>query len=197
MKQQVPLIYLHGVARGRYLVAWPVFIVGDNPKSLTFTVAVDSPGEQLDDISATADGRRAYITAMVKKRVHQQRFRERVLAAYEEQCACCRLRQLALLEAAHIIPDTEPTGEPIISNGISLCCLHHAAYDGLIIGISPDFRITVDRRVLKESDGPMLRHGLQGLNGQGLILPKRKALWPDRNRLAYRYQLFQENLGRF
>lgn len=40
MKLRVPLIYLHGVIKGRYVVAWPVFIVKDDPKSLTFTVAV-------------------------------------------------------------------------------------------------------------------------------------------------------------
>jgi len=36
---------------------------------------------------------------------------------------------LELLDAAHITPDTHPEGEPIVSNGLSLCKLHQAAFD--------------------------------------------------------------------
>ena len=193
MKERAPLVYFHGIARGKYLAAWPVFIVGDSPKTLTFAVAVDSPEEHGEEEGMETEGRRSYITTLVKRRVHQQHFRERVLAAYNEQCACCRLRQPVLLEAAHIIPDTEPGGEPVIPNGISLCCLHHAAYDGALIGISPSFTISVQPSVLRESDGVMLRHGLQGLDGQRILLPKKEALWPDRDRLAYRYELFRRS----
>lgn len=59
------------------------------------------------------------------------------------------------LEADHLTAD-----------GLALCKIHHAAYDGSIIGIRPDLRIKVARSVLSESNGPMLRHGLQGFHGQ-------------------------------
>src|SRR6478672_6878335 len=36
-----PLIYFHALVKGRYLAVWPVFIVHDDPASLTFSVAVD------------------------------------------------------------------------------------------------------------------------------------------------------------
>src|SRR5207249_4069837 len=41
MRQRVPLVYFHGIVEGRYEAEYPVFIVGDAPESLTFTVTVD------------------------------------------------------------------------------------------------------------------------------------------------------------
>src|SRR4030042_623248 len=41
MKEQVPLIYFYNLIKGYYLVIFPVYIVGDNPHDLAFTVAVD------------------------------------------------------------------------------------------------------------------------------------------------------------
>ena len=41
MRRRVPLIYFHGIVEGKYEAEYPVFIVGDSPESLTFTVTVD------------------------------------------------------------------------------------------------------------------------------------------------------------
>ena len=41
MRLQRPLVYFHGIVEARYMASWPVYIVGDDPGSLTFTVAVD------------------------------------------------------------------------------------------------------------------------------------------------------------
>ena len=87
--------------------------------------------------------RRAYITTTVRQRLHQRGFRERVLHAYREQCALCRLRHTELLDAAHIITDREEEGTPQVSNGLSLCKLHHAAFDRFLLGITPDYTIPV------------------------------------------------------
>jgi len=71
-----------------------------------------------------------------------------------------------LLEAAHILPDGHPLGEPVIPNGLALCKPHHAAFDRYLIGVTPDLEVTVRLDVLQEIDGPMLRHGLQGFQGR-------------------------------
>jgi putative restriction endonuclease len=84
--------------------------------------------------------RRAYITSSVRQRLHQRGFRERVLYAYREQCACCKLRHHELLDAAHIIADRLTEGVPEVRNGIALCKLHHAAFDKYFLGI-PTSRI--------------------------------------------------------
>jgi len=87
-----------------------------------------------------------------------------------------------LLDAAHIIPDNLPESKPTIDNGISLCKLHHAAYDSFILGVTPDYIIHVRRDVLEEEDGPVLQHGLQGLHKSMLILPSLKSRVPAETR---------------
>lgn len=95
-----------------------------------------------------------------------------------------------LLDAAHIIEDTADEGLPIVSNGLSLCKIHHAAFDTNLLGISPDYIVQINAEVLAEHDGPMLRHGLQEMNGHKLILPSAPKHWPDPDRLDRRFSTF-------
>lgn len=194
--RQTPLIYFHGLVPGKYLALWPVYIVGDDPRTLTFRVAVDDTKtikQERTDISSIDDEttiRREYITSTVRVRLDQRSFREKVLSAYRSQCSLCRLKHSELLDAAHIIPDSEPSGEPRIANGIALCKLHHAAFDSMFIGIAPDFSVHIRKDILDEIDGPMLRYGLQQMQGRKLILPASKANWPDRDALEWRFNRF-------
>ena len=184
MQRRVPLIYLFGVVKGEYMPVWPVFIVGDDPSALTFEVAFDDRQLcLLNSVAPTdqiAEARRSYVTALTVRRLHQTTFRMRVLNAYRETCAICRLRHRELLEAAHILPDGHPRGEPIVPNGLALCKLHHAAFDAYILGVRPDYVIEVRRDILEEIDGPMLRHGLQEIAGQLIQLPRDQRLRPGR-----------------
>ena len=195
MRRGVPLVYLFGVTRGRYMPVWPVFIVRDHPEDLAFSVAVDAPympvlSDPRPDL-ASLEARRAYVTVVTQRRVHQQSFRERVLQAYQTQCAICRLRHEELLEAAHILPDGHPRGEPIVPNGLALCKLHHAAFDRNILGITPALRVEVRLDILGEADGPMLRHGLQGFQGASIVTPRAAGLKPKPEFLAERYEMFR------
>jgi putative restriction endonuclease len=115
-----------------------------------------------------------------------------VITAYSHRCTVCRLAHTELLDAAHIIPDSDDRGEPIVQNGLSLCKIHHAAYDTDILGISADYRVHISKNVLEEKDGPMLRHGLQELNGTLIVLPVRASDCPDRERLAQRFQAWRQ-----
>ncbi|MBU9889649.1 MAG: HNH endonuclease [Candidatus Omnitrophica bacterium] len=200
MVRKKPLIYFLGLSKGKYAPAWPVYIVGADPDALTFKVAVDE--KQAAQIllptasygtreESAEDAKRRYLTIETRHRLHQQRFRERVLAAYKEQCAMCRLRHPELLEAVHIIPDSEPKGDPVVPNGISLCNLHHTAFDRFVLGIRPDFVVEVRKDILEEEDGPILRHGLQALNNQKIILPRSVSNHPDPDRLEVRYEKFK------
>jgi len=182
--------------RCRYVVVWPVFIVGDAPDLLSFTVSVDerrlaSMGSQQEPDAGT-EGRRRYVTRQVQQRLHQEGFRQRVLAADQEHCAICRLRHAELLEAAHILPDGHPHGEPVVPNGLALCKLHHAAFDLNILGIRPDYEIELRLDVLAEVDGPMLKHGLQGFHGAHLWTPRRPSLQPKPEFLEERFELFRK-----
>ena len=195
MQRQTPLIYLHGIVPGLYEPAWPVFIVDDHAEALTFVVAIDdqvgSPAIWEVNDPAALTARRRYVTAVVRQRLHQRGFRERVLRAYRQCCAVCRLRHDELLDAAHILPDGHPRGEPVIPNGLALCKLHHAAFDSHIIGVTPDLEVKVRLDVLEEIDGPMLQHGLQGFQGRQIHVPRIDHLRPNREFLAERYELFR------
>jgi len=193
-----PLVYLHGIEPGKYLATWPVYIIGDDQSNLTFKVAVDDalPAVEYTETSISrqvaevSDPRHAYLTATVKVRLFQRAFREKVLDAYKSQCSFCQLKHRELLDAAHIIPDNTPEGEPIITNGIALCKLHHSAYDSFILGVSPDYVIHVREDILEEEDGPVLQHGLKGLHKTKLFLPGSKNLWPSSEALEWRYSRF-------
>ena len=41
MPNGLPLVYLHGIVPGRYLAMWPVYVMGDAPETLTFSIAID------------------------------------------------------------------------------------------------------------------------------------------------------------
>ena len=195
MLRQTPLIYLHGIIPGLYEPAWPVFVVDDHPEALTFIVAIDdqvgTPTVWQFNDPAALNARRQYVTAAVRQRLHQRGFRQRVLRAYQQCCAICRLRHGELLEAAHILPDGHPLGEPVIPNGLALCKLHHAAFDSYIIGVTPDLQVKVRLDVLEEIDGPMLQHGLQGFQDRRIHVPHADRHKPNRDFLAERYDLFR------
>ncbi len=113
------------------------------------------------------------------------------MTVYEERCSVCNLGHARLLDAAHITPDSELDGLPTVTNGLSLCKIHHAAYDTKLLGISPDYVVHVNSDLLAETDGPMLEHGLKEMHGQKLRkLPSQESAWPDQERLASRFAQF-------
>jgi putative restriction endonuclease len=172
-----------------------------NPDRLQFSMQVDDVFELQDEpvglgmVAEDPEPRHAYVTATFRRRLHQVAFRERVIRAYAERCALCRLRHQELLDAAHITPDSDAEGEPVISNGVALCKLHHAAFDRFFFAIRPDYVIEVRPSVHRESDGPMLVVGLQQIHGQQIHLPRRPIHLPDRARLERRYEQFRQAAG--
>ena len=97
-----------------------------------------------------------------------------------------------LLDAAHIVKDKDPEGRPVVSNGLSLCKLHHAAFDANFIGIRPDYVVEVRADVLDEEDGPMLLHGLKEMHRVPLeVLPRKQTEKPDPAMLEKRYEEFR------
>lgn len=199
MERKLPLVYFHGIAVGKYVGAWPVLVVRDNPKDLVFTVAVEdmknlgaearaSGGVTHEDLDAM---KRRYATSLVKTRLHQKKFRERVLEAYRHQCAFCRLRHSELLDAAHIIPDSDPAGEPAVRNGLALCSLHHGAFDQYFLGLRPDLVLEVRPDILREKDGPTMVHAIQALHGLRMEPPRRMEWQPEPKLVRMKYELFR------
>lgn len=192
MEHGRPILYLVAIQPGIYHPVFPTYVVGDIPERLSFLLMADTIGAIKTGAEAVEfEPLKAYVTREEKRRVHQERFRYLVLTAYAEQCAMCSLRHEKLLQAAHIIPDRDERGLPEVPNGLSLCHIHHRAYDVNIVGVDPDYQIHVRDDILHEIDGPMLKHGLQGMHGDTLITPKRKADRPNRDYLAERFEEFR------
>ncbi len=191
-----PLILFRKEIANYYTPVLPVFVVDDDPERRSFTIALDEAFRFMGSTRDLSDPQRSYALRLARQRLHQPAFRTRVLLAYDTTCAVCTLRHGSLLDAAHIVPDTETRGVPTTPNGLALCKIHHAAYDQRMLGISPDYRVAIDRDLLREIDGPMLKHGLQDMHGRTLTLPKRTKDRPDRDLLAWRWSRFEANASR-
>ena len=189
-KNQVPVIYFLGIAPGRYQAIIPAFISDWDPNALIARVVFGVPNQDKNLIPQSIQERR-YALRVVKQRLHQASFREAVIAAYNGRCAVSGLPERRLLDAAHIISDrNEFMGQPVINNGLPLSKIHHSAFDSNLIGINPDYRLHVSERLLSQNDGPMLESFKQ-LNGNKLRLPTRLIDYPDRERLALRFEEFR------
>lgn len=193
MVLQRPLLYLHGLTPGVYEPIFPCYVEDDDPENLSFHLRAGSDAVRYEAVfpDITIAAQRAYATAVVKVRLHQRRFRELVIGAYQGKCTICCLKHRPLLDAAHIIEDRDERGVAEIPNGLSLCRIHHGAYDSNILGISPNYRVEIRKDILEELDGPMLKHGLQEMDGQRIHLPHAAVMRPNPDYLELRYARFR------
>lgn len=191
MAERLPVVWWLGVQGGGYSALYPIYLVDEERSDLQFVIDIDTvPQLDISWPSAELELDPSYRQQLTKLRLHQRPFRAAVLRAYRTACAVCSFRHSDLLDAAHIQEDAAG-GRPVITNGLTLCKMHHAAYDRRILGITPKYEVKINDEVLNEVDGPMLRHGLQEFHGKQLmVLPERRAERPDRLLLEKRYQAF-------
>jgi len=194
---QLPLIWFRAIRDGIFVPMMPVYLVDEEAATKQYVVAVDELQRMLapqllgPSPASTSVLERRYVERMTRQRLHQPAFRAGVMLAYGSRCAVCSLTRGELLDAAHIIEDGQPGGDPVVPNGLALCKIHHAAYDRDILGISPEVTVHINADVLAEVDGPMLKHGLQEFHGAKLrVLPTRRADMPSRDNLARRFDRF-------
>jgi putative restriction endonuclease len=189
----VPVVYFIATRPGTYRALFPYFIIQDFPPArrvlLTPGKLIGAP-EEPEPVPMGDPLERKYVVRETKVRLHQARFRGAVLVAYRDQCTICRLKEIRLLDAAHIEADTAPTGAAVVTNGLSLCTIHHRAFDQRLVGVSPNYEVRVSKRLLDDEDGPML-DVLKAFHGQTIHLPARRANFPDRERLAVRFEGFE------
>jgi putative restriction endonuclease len=187
-ERHIPLIYFLGVSPGRYQAIIPTFVVDWDAPGLKARIAIGELAGASAAASAPDVAERRYALRLVKQRLHQASFRERVLTAYDHRCAISNLPHDHLLDAAHIMADAqELLGQPVVANGIALSKVHHAAFDNHLIGIDPDGRVHVSERLLKLHDGPLLEQSLKAAAGALIRLPRARHHHPDRDRLAARF----------
>ncbi len=187
----IPLVWFVGISEGTYLPYYPVFVIGDDPENLEVTISpLPNSAQILGDATPENNLQKLYVASVAKRRLHQPLFRERVLNAYRSTCTICRLGHRELLDAAHIVPDSDSRGLAIVPNGISLCKIHHGAYDADLLGITPDYVVKIRESILQEHDGEMLLHGLQKMHGKKIDLPRSIPSRPDKSLLEIRFEQF-------
>ena len=199
MQRGDDLIYFVGVGyEGKrtqvYDPIFPVRLVAEEPDRQQFVVSLGAEQSYAgaDASAQVIEIAKKYNERLVKTRLHQPVFRTQVRLAYEYRCAVCRLPFVELLDAAHIKSDADG-GAAIVTNGLALCKIHHGAFDANLMGISPDYKISIRQSVLETFDGPTLQHSLKEMDGEKLRqLPPRKEQLPDSDLLAERFEEFNK-----
>lgn len=193
MEARVSIIYFVGVSPGKYMFL-PTRVSEWDGSALKARISFLSALSQGTEIADPVTERR-YALRMAKQRLHQATFREAVIGAYGGRCALSALPEPLLLDAAHIVADSdEKFGQPVVPNGIPLSKIHHAAFDAHLIGIDTDYRLHVAQRLLGQKDGPLLE-SMKQLHGKLLHLPARLRDHPDKDRLTMRFQQFRAASG--
>ncbi|MEQ8520420.1 MAG: HNH endonuclease [Cytophagales bacterium] len=113
---------------------------GESAQDLEVLEEVTENPDEVNDaeISGVTVERQTAIVS-VKKKIRDNSFKSRVLTSYSNRCAFCGV-QLKLIDAAHILP-VQHDGTDETSNGISLCALHHRAYDRNLVTFNNEYRI--------------------------------------------------------
>lgn len=99
--------------------------------------------------------RRKLISTSLKK-VRDEAFRRKIKKIYNDTCVVCRKKRFTNakypeVQAAHIYP-VEKNGTDDLRNGISLCRLHHWAFDGGLFTILDDLTIQVKKELFNDSN---------------------------------------------
>ena len=113
-------------------------------------------------------------------------FRQAIMRMYDYTCAVCRLRIVTMdgesaTDAAHIIPFRISRNDDV-RNGISLCKLHHWAFDKGLISLKETYQVIVS--VLLSERRPT-EWMLTQLSEKTILLPEHDALYPAQDALAW------------
>ena len=113
-------------------------------------------------------------------------FRKAIMRLYKYTCAVCRLCIIttdgeSATDAAHIIPFHISQSNDV-RNGISLCKLHHWAFDTGLISLNRVYRVVVSQLIVEQ--GPM-EWRLTKLRGKSILLPEHNQLHPAQDALDW------------
>ena len=111
---------------------------------------------------------------IVKTRVNQNDFRQRILASYNEKCCITDLSITSLLVASHIIPWSKNIQERLNpKNGICLNNIHDKAFDKGLITITTDFKVKLSDTILKRRKDYNVQKYFIEYENQAITLPDR------------------------
>lgn len=132
-----------------------------------------TPGSDVvEEVPEIAEGKT--VTATVKVRINQARFRRAVLASYTSRCCISGLAVPQLLIASHIVPwsmDAKNRLNP--QNGLCLSALHDKAFDVGLITVLPDYTVQVSKRLMGADLDSFTKQALAKYEGRVIALPER------------------------
>ena len=158
---QAPVVYFYGIDRGLYSPLWPCYITRDDRAAGLVHVEM---GVAAVDLAAASGLHSSEVERRYAMRLVKTRSRP---------------RRAGRARRGHV------------PNGLSLCAIHHEAYDRDLLGISPDLRVRLSRRLLDDDDGPMLEWGLKAFHDARITLPRRAEDHPSRENLDERFRRFE------
>jgi putative restriction endonuclease len=124
---------------------------------------------------------------IVKTRVNQNDFRQRILASYNEKCSITGISITSLLVASHIIPWSKNAQERLNPrNGICLNNIHDKAFDNGLITITTDFKVKLSDALLQKRKESNIQKYFIEYENQPIILPDRFS--PSIEFLEYHHQ---------
>lgn len=111
---------------------------------------------------------------MVKTRVNQSDFRQRVLASYNNRCCITGIAIPSLLVASHIVPWAKCEKERLNpKNGLCLNNIHDKAFDQGLITITNDFKVKLSNTLLKIKKDKAVQKYFLDYDNQFIMLPDR------------------------
>lgn len=148
-------------------------VLADQPQGMTGQFDLDQ-GDERERFSYTR-------TAFPR----DPRFSACVLAAYKRTCCICN-RQLALVQAAHIIPHSEPDCPNTVINGLALCIEHHRLYDDALLLPGPGGRLVFNEEraeYLRQTNQERGLDEIAAKHGNRFRVPSEEELVPSNDYL--------------
>jgi putative restriction endonuclease len=133
-----------------------------------------------DSFDFEDSGKREKFTFSRRAYPRDPKFKKAVLDAYEQTCCICD-RQLALVQAAHIIPHADDDSPNTVNNGLALCIEHHRLYDDALLLPGPGRRLVfnTDRaNFLKQTNQHKGLDAIEARAGSQYRIPTNAALHP-------------------
>lgn len=134
---------------------------------------------------------REIVSILSNKKLRDNRFRQRIMKAYSNQCAFTGLTIRGVngslgLQAAHIL-SVEENGPDIISNGLALTHTVHWMLDNFLLSIDENYKLLVSNQ------GSIPAQFLEILETarNGIFLPTEQKFWPEKHFIAWHRAKFQ------
>lgn len=165
----------------------------DYPNPFAFAINGDDIDSVAGEIVANPGKSKEYYARVKVRGIAQQIFRQELLQAYNYECCISQISFQESLDAAHIVPWSDSSDSEKLDprNGILLNSFHHRLFDAGYITIDEEYRVVYCDPKMK--DGPyseMDKKLTVDLNRNKISLPNDKSLWPSKDAIKKRNEIF-------